>query len=61
MNLLSQLGGTVSFAALAADPMFAVDANGDSGGRTIAGALAILVILAVVVSIGLFMGRSQRA
>jgi hypothetical protein len=61
MNLLSQLGGMPSFTALAADPMFAVDANGDSGGRTIAGALAILVVLAVVVSIGLFMGRSQRA
>jgi hypothetical protein len=60
MNLLSQVG-PISFTALAADPMFAVDANGDSGGRTIAGALAILVILAVVVALALFMGRTERA
>jgi hypothetical protein len=61
MNLLSQLGGPLPFTALAADPMFAVDANGDSAGRTIAGALTILVILGVVIALGLFMGRTARA
>jgi len=61
MTLLSQLGGNVPFAALLADPMFAVDQDGDSGGRTVAGALAILVVLAVVIGIGLVMGRREHA
>lgn len=61
MNLLSQLGGHFSLVALAADPMFATDANGDSGTRTVVGALGVLLILALVISIGVMMGKGERA
>jgi hypothetical protein len=59
MTLLAPLGGL--FVSLAADPMFATDANGDSGARTLAGTAFVLLILAIVISIGLWMGRGERA
>ena len=45
----------VSLAAVAAPDMFSGDANGDSGTRTIVGALVIIVLLAVIVGIGQMM------
>jgi hypothetical protein len=55
MILPSSLLAPISLAALAAPDMFSGDANGDSGTRTIVGALVILVILGVVVGIGQMM------
>ncbi|HEY3816278.1 MAG TPA: hypothetical protein VGL81_03855 [Polyangiaceae bacterium] len=60
MNLFSQLGGLIPFAALAADPMFATDRDGDSGTRTVVGALSIIAILGLIIFIGTAMGRGER-
>lgn len=59
MNLVAHLGGLVPFAALGVEPMLGGD--GDSGQRTLLAALATLVIIAVVVSIGVAMGRGAKA
>jgi hypothetical protein len=61
MNLLSHLGGPIPFAALVVDPLFATDRDGDSGGRTLVGTCIVLLVLAIVISIGVWMGRRERA
>ncbi len=61
MNLLSHLGGHLPFAALVADPLFATDRDGDSGSRTLVGTCIVLLVLAIVISIGVWMGRRERA
>ncbi|HEY5243582.1 MAG TPA: hypothetical protein VIJ22_19010 [Polyangiaceae bacterium] len=60
MNL-SHLGGHLPFAALVADPLFATDRDGDSGSRTLVGTCIVLMVLAIVISIGVWMGRRERA
>jgi hypothetical protein len=60
MDLLLQPAASIpatAFVALSA----LVDRNGDSGERTLMGALGVLVILGVVIGIGLFMSRGERA
>jgi len=61
MNLPAPLVGLVPLSALASLPLFAEDADGTSGTRTVVGALLTLVVIAVVVSIGMMMGRGELA
>lgn len=55
MLLLASPLASASLIALAAPDMFSGDANGDSGTRTLLGALVILVVIAVVIGIGQLM------
>ena len=61
MTVLAHPVASVPSVALAALAFFTGDRNGDSGDRTLLGALLVLVVLAVVIGIGLFMGRGERA
>jgi hypothetical protein len=61
MNVPAHPGASIPSAALVALPFFAGDANGDSGDRTLVGVIVVLVVLAVVLSIGLYMGRGESA
>jgi hypothetical protein len=61
MTVLAHPAAFVPSVALAALSLFAPDRNGDSGDRTLLGALLVLVVLGVVIGVGLFMGRADRA
>jgi len=61
MSVLLHPAASIPAAAFVALSSLAVDANGDSGERTLLGALGVLVILGVVIGIGLFMSRGERA
>lgn len=61
MNLPAHPAAAIPSVALAALSFVAGDRNGDSGERTLLGALVVLVVLAVVISIGMLMGRGERA
>ncbi len=52
---------SIPAAAFVALSSFAADANGDSGERTLLGAVVVLAVLAVVIGIGLFMGRGESS
>jgi hypothetical protein len=61
MTVLAPPAAFVPSVALAALSFFTGDRNGDSGDRTLLGALLVLVVLGVVIGVGLFMGRADRA
>jgi FtsH-binding integral membrane protein len=61
MNVPVHPAASIPAAAFVALSSFAVDANGDSGERTLLGALLVMVVLAVVISMGLFISRGDRA
>jgi hypothetical protein len=55
MNLLAHLEG-LPFVALVADPAN----SADSGARTLIGAAVTLAVIALVIGIGVMMGRRQQ-
>jgi hypothetical protein len=61
MNVPVQLAASIPVAAFVALSSSAADANGDSGERTLLGAVVVLAVLAVVIGIGLFMGRGESS
>jgi hypothetical protein len=52
---------SIPAAAFVALSSFAADPNGDSGERTVLGAVVVLAVLALVIGIGLFMGRGESS
>jgi hypothetical protein len=61
MDLLAHSGSPTPFVALSALRMFAAEAEGDSGTRTIVGVFIVLAVMGLVIGISLMMTRGKQA